>query len=81
VSSPTQDREGRIGYALALVALLAIWLGFGPSTGTFAVGCVAAVLAIFALSWRHDRSHRARGEAPHAIWGHYDKNKPWGRVR
>jgi high-affinity Fe2+/Pb2+ permease len=29
----------------------------------------------------HDRAHRERGEAGHALWGRDDRRKPpWGRV-
>ena len=34
------------------------------------------IIATFTLPMLHDRRHIRRGEAPHAMWGKNDKNRP-----
>jgi hypothetical protein len=79
MTSPARDSEGRLGYVLAAVALVGVYFGLGRGTVAWLLACASAVVVLGVMAARHDRSHRQRGEAPHALWGMNDKNKPWGR--
>jgi hypothetical protein len=77
-----------IGVAVAFAAgLLVAYVGLAVSISgrDRLVGGGVLVLGVWLLLTApvvHDRAHRERGEAGHALWGRNDRRKPpWARGR
>lgn len=63
----------------SIIAVAAVWVGilvFGIHTAIGATLIVVGGITVFTLPTLHDRRHLRRGEAPHAMWGKDDKNRP-----
>lgn len=61
--------------AQVLILVVGLWL-LGCS---LALGIAAMLIDLaigFTAAGVHDRMHRSCGEAPHALWGLNDRNKP-----
>lgn len=62
-------------------AMLAAYIGLAVSISGAdrLVGWLVLVTALWAMIYApvlHDREHRHRGEATHAVWGRHDRRKP-----
>ncbi|WP_432573372.1 hypothetical protein [Kineococcus sp. SYSU DK005] len=78
MSNPLRDRKSRplmiLGVVLAVVGIVGMRAdGVGVNTAWPMITTAASLPVIFLAAWLHDRSHRSRGEKPHALWGRRSK--------
>lgn len=63
-----------------ILGAIAAFVGLGLTMSSHVViGLVltlVGMLVVFTMPVLHDRRHLRRGEAPHAMWGTNDKNRP-----
>jgi len=69
-----------VSVLVSYVGLAVVISGDNQLAGT--VVLVLGLWSVFAAPVVHDRLHRERGEASHAVWGRNDRrNPPWWPAR